>query len=272
MNGRKLSHIVDTQIAAIFLGYQDCLSLQNLIRKVLNVDIAKDETISDWTQRPLSNNQLYYASNDVFYLIKLYEQLSHILKKESKWEFFTEECQNLSEIKNPIETQSLKYLKRNDSDYVKAMIKKLVHWREEKAKLKNLPRNWILKDRYLRTIALEKNNEEWLNKQLLTEKQFNSYQHIFCGFQRDLKHLSNSRTIAKNYPSIEKTIIKIKQKVLKCSQKWNIPNEFICNQKTIKSIVEDAILIKNLKKLNGWRGRLLNDSFYSVLKKYLVET
>ena len=44
----------------------------------------KSETNSNWLKRPLSNDQLDYASDDVNFLIPIFEKQSKILKKIKK--------------------------------------------------------------------------------------------------------------------------------------------------------------------------------------------
>lgn len=74
-------NILDTQIAAAFVGHSYSLGFANLARDVLNVDLPKGETRSDWLQRPLSVAQIQYAAMDVEYLYILATELIASLKK-----------------------------------------------------------------------------------------------------------------------------------------------------------------------------------------------
>ncbi|MDA0712136.1 MAG: ribonuclease D, partial [bacterium] len=67
--------IFDTRSAAGFSGMSSTLSLSNLLRACLNVQLAKTETRTDWLQRPLSDDQLDYALDDIRYLPALYHHL-----------------------------------------------------------------------------------------------------------------------------------------------------------------------------------------------------
>ncbi|MEO7149569.1 MAG: ribonuclease D, partial [Rhodanobacteraceae bacterium] len=60
--------LFDTQIAAAMCGMGFGISYQRLVAELLGVDIPKDETRSDWLQRPLSAAQYDYAQQDVAHL------------------------------------------------------------------------------------------------------------------------------------------------------------------------------------------------------------
>lgn len=47
------------------LGYS--VGLQGTLLKYLDIDLPKDQTLSDWSERPLSDRQIEYAANDVFF-------------------------------------------------------------------------------------------------------------------------------------------------------------------------------------------------------------
>jgi len=68
---KPLKNVFDTQVAMAFLGHGLQVSYQNALKTYLNIDIEKDQTRSDWLARPLSQEQMSYAANDVLYLVKL---------------------------------------------------------------------------------------------------------------------------------------------------------------------------------------------------------
>ncbi len=60
--------VVDTQILAAFAGLGWPRRLQDLVAAVLGKGLDKQETLSDWSRRPLSAAQLQYAGDDVLLL------------------------------------------------------------------------------------------------------------------------------------------------------------------------------------------------------------
>ena len=73
--GASPVNIFDTQIAAAFAGFPSMMSLQKLLFEAIDVGLAKTETVTDWSQRPLTAAQEAYALDDVRYLGRLREDL-----------------------------------------------------------------------------------------------------------------------------------------------------------------------------------------------------
>jgi ribonuclease D len=80
--------VFDTQVAAAFLGPKYSVSYSSLVSEWLNIDVAKDQTRSDWLQRPLTSAQLDYAAADVRYLQPMYEAMRSALESRGRWQWF----------------------------------------------------------------------------------------------------------------------------------------------------------------------------------------
>ncbi len=85
--GALPKNIFDTQIAACVTGLRSQISFKDLIYDYCQLDIDKSETRSDWTKRPLSQQQLNYAKYDVVYLLQCYPLIkAHLIKlKRLHW-------------------------------------------------------------------------------------------------------------------------------------------------------------------------------------------
>lgn len=66
--GMRPISVFDTQISAGCAGGGFPIRLQELVRRHLDMRVPKTETLSDWSQRPLSADQLRYAADDVLLL------------------------------------------------------------------------------------------------------------------------------------------------------------------------------------------------------------
>ncbi len=66
--GMRPCSVFDTQIAAGCAGDGFPIRLQELVRRHLDLRVPKAETLSDWSQRPLSADQRRYAADDVLLL------------------------------------------------------------------------------------------------------------------------------------------------------------------------------------------------------------
>lgn len=152
--------IFDTQIAAAFLGLGFSLSYQALVSEMLGIDIPKDATRSDWLKRPLSDIQKHYAANDVRYLLQLRDELQIKLAQAGRLEWFEQECHDLLSLAPQSEMRSnwengyasmSNAWRLNDTGL--RFLQALFVWREEQARSRNKPRNWIAKDSDLQLIA-----------------------------------------------------------------------------------------------------------------------
>jgi hypothetical protein len=53
-----------------------CPNLSQVCKEFLNVDLCKQEQMSNWERRPLRKRQMHYAALDAFVLIKIYDKFS----------------------------------------------------------------------------------------------------------------------------------------------------------------------------------------------------
>ncbi|PIY08729.1 MAG: hypothetical protein COZ18_10815 [Flexibacter sp. CG_4_10_14_3_um_filter_32_15] len=94
-----VKNIQDTALMYRFLlKSSNDIGLQSLVEEKLNIELEKQEQISDWAKRPLSKSQLIYAATDVIYLFELFEILKKELQKLDRWKWYDEERLKLEEI------------------------------------------------------------------------------------------------------------------------------------------------------------------------------
>ncbi|MBA8666424.1 ribonuclease D [Holosporaceae bacterium 'Namur'] len=142
-------NLLDTQTAALFLGYKDSPSFELLAADFLNVKVSKALQFSDWLIRPLSDEQLQYAITDANLLYELFFKIEERLNKLDRFAWALEESNLIkcgSKFITPIETMLNKFAGaiNKESDLLKCY--DLLSWREEKAKTLNVPRNYIIKE------------------------------------------------------------------------------------------------------------------------------
>ena len=76
-----------TKIASkLVRTYTDRHGLKNLLDELLGVDISKQQQMSDWGAKTLSDAQISYAASDVLYLHRLREKLDERLAREGRTE------------------------------------------------------------------------------------------------------------------------------------------------------------------------------------------
>ncbi len=83
--GTLAAPVYCTKIASkLVRTYTDRHGLKNLLGELLNVEVSKQEQMSDWGAETLSKAQLGYAASDVLYLHRLKEKLDARLTRESR--------------------------------------------------------------------------------------------------------------------------------------------------------------------------------------------
>lgn len=86
---------IDLQLMMAFLGLGYSKGLQASLEEELKILLPKDQTRSDWSLRPLTDEQIVYAANDVLYLDKLYQTLiSKFKASDPRLTWFYEEMKN----------------------------------------------------------------------------------------------------------------------------------------------------------------------------------
>ena len=76
--------VFDTQVAASVVGWGSQISFAKIVNRVIGKKIDKSETYTDWCRRPLSENQIKYALDDVRLLFPVYKRLIESSRKKAK--------------------------------------------------------------------------------------------------------------------------------------------------------------------------------------------
>ena len=89
--GKPISGLFDTQLAAGFVGMEYPASLGNLVQRMVNKTLPKGETRTNWGRRPLSEDQITYALNDVVDLSEMHDKLESMVIDLNRQDWLTEE-------------------------------------------------------------------------------------------------------------------------------------------------------------------------------------
>jgi ribonuclease D len=161
--------VFDTQIAALFNGYNETPSYKKLVQDFCKINIDKSLQKENWLKRPISEEKINYLINDVYYLKIIFNKL---IKKE---------IYKISHEDYPIIFK--KKLGSNILNNKKFI--KIISLRNKIAKKINLPKNWVFSDKeIIRNLKnekisiisknLNKNNIKILTKLIVNfKKNFN---------------------------------------------------------------------------------------------------
>ncbi len=83
--GALTAPVYCTKIASKMVRtYTDRHGLKNLLHELINVDVSKQQQMSDWGAETLTAAQLDYAASDVLYLHQLRDELNKRLAREGR--------------------------------------------------------------------------------------------------------------------------------------------------------------------------------------------
>ncbi|MEB3196368.1 MAG: ribonuclease D [Candidatus Sericytochromatia bacterium] len=153
--------IWDTQLVTGLFGYSGRLGYQAVVENMLGKKPTKGETLTDWSQRPLTPEQLHYALEDVRFLIPLYEAERRELQGLGREAWALEECERVRchverNLQTRADQQTLFYRIKGWSSLDRrglAVLRELAIWREQEAARRNRPRGSVMRDEYLVEMA-----------------------------------------------------------------------------------------------------------------------
>jgi len=149
--------LFDTQPAAALLGHGDQIGYAKLVKQVLGVDLAKDQSRTDWSRRPLNEDQLRYAFDDVIYLGQAYLKLRGQLSDKGRLQWLAPDFAYLANPANYTQDPSTAWLRIKGRQHLKnvqtAILQALAGWREDQAVKRDLPRKWVIKDEVMVDLA-----------------------------------------------------------------------------------------------------------------------
>ncbi|MCW5688479.1 MAG: ribonuclease D [Pseudolabrys sp.] len=150
--------IVDTQVAAMVLGYGDSISYDQLVQRITGDVLDKSNRFTDWTRRPLTDAQVTYALSDVTHLRAVYLKLAADLAKRGRATWVEAEMGVLTSPEtyrmDPERAwERLRTRARKPKEL--AVLMEVAAWREREAQTRDVPRSRVLKDDVVGDIATQ---------------------------------------------------------------------------------------------------------------------
>ena len=149
--------IFDTQLAAAVLGYDHQIGYADLVNQITGIKLEKKHTRANWSRRPLAEDEINYAMDDVRYLLPVYQTLKTELDDKKRYAWIEKDLLAMTSASNyQIETADLwRRLKgvQKLRGVELQIARHLCQWREQMAQQINLPRRWVVKDDLIIEIA-----------------------------------------------------------------------------------------------------------------------
>jgi len=277
--------LFDTQIAAAFVGWGSSMGLRRMLEQELGVELAKEETTSDWLQRPLTDAQEHYAALDVAYLPEIAERQKEMLAQLGRSGWVHQECMAL--LNTPVDSDplGLKYYKRFSQMYRRktkqiAALRDLSAWREQVSRKENLPRNRVLRNQALLEIV-----DRWPQSKAhlgrlpemrhRTQRTYgDQIMDILAGAEQSAKDNPPEPIPQPLHVYWAPHMKAVKAAARKLAEQWGLPPEVLLRKKELEALIRSADSQGNYhlpEEMTHWRrdevGPLLLDALAALEKK-----
>ena len=151
-----ITNLFDTQVAAGFAGFSAQAGYLGLLHDALRIRLAKSASFTRWDTRPLTQEQLGYAREDVEHLLALTDDLQRRLREQSRLGWAREECRAVEEAsdeRDPLEVWRRLPRSSSLSPSERAVARELGAWRERTAERENRPVGGVVRDPTLVELA-----------------------------------------------------------------------------------------------------------------------
>lgn len=267
----SLARLFDTQIAASFAGFGAGLGYQKLVRDLLDVELPKGETRSDWLRRPLSEQQLDYAAQDVLHLPGLHATLDATVVQRGYSAWLAEDCARLLARARQREPDAQPQTGlRGAAEWPRerqALLRRVLLWRDRTARTINRPRPWLLDDAHALDLSVRPPNDA----EELAERS--KGQRALRGAQRaELLDVLRAplapeelefAPIARAPTMREKTsIAQMKETVSRYATELDLPEGLLCARRHLEALLATRTWPA---ALDGWRREVLHDALIAQL-------
>mgnify|MGYP001817096280 FL=1 len=151
--------LFDTQRAAALLNLGFGLGYAALVKLICDVELPKGETRSDWLQRPLTQSQCDYAAQDVTWLLSVWRELQARCREQGKLDWvLSDGVDTVSAARSSGVNgyhRRIKNAWKLDPRQLNALAA-MCEWRETTARIRDLPRGWIVVDKVCLQLAQQR--------------------------------------------------------------------------------------------------------------------
>lgn len=263
--------VFDTQLANAFQAKDFSTSYANLVAQQLGVELGKHETRSNWLQRPLTEEQIRYAREDVHYLLPLFECLSNKLRDLDRAQWFHDLMTDKAFVRGDPHRyyRSMKKAWRLDPPQLN-VLQSLCAWREHKAMSEDLPRNRIIWDDHLYQFAQVRQLEygdliESLPRAVVRRYADELIEHHRKGCANTEVLQPILRPLTQGQNAITKALRDVARSH---ADRLRFADELLARKRDVEACVRHYLETGDLSpEYQGWRGQIVADEFKTVLKR-----
>ena len=271
--GVVMNPVFDTQLAASFLSLRQQVGYGLLVEHFTGVHLPKADSLTDWSQRPLDEEQLQYAEDDVRYLPGIYDSMMTQLVAKNRLGWLMPEMARLTDPAHVerVPEEAYLHLKRSGSLTRRqlAVAREVAAWRERRAAQRNQPRKWVISDELLVEISKRcPKSPERLRRirgtdHLSDEEVSALVRGVRKGLSLDLDDLPVVKRRERNSPEAEGAVDLMYALLRIVSDRSGIAMQLIATRDDLMDLVAGH---KDCRLLEGWRYELAG----SLLERLLA--
>ena len=263
----------DTQIAASLAGLGHGLGYAATVSKLLQIELPKSETRSDWLQRPLSESQKNYAALDVAWLPLIYGLLLKKLRERNRLEWVEEDCDAMVQAARNTEAPELYYQRVKGAWRLRgnqvAVLQDLCAWREREARLRDMPRNHLLKENVCLSLAQDMPKyQATLARPGLEGKTMRQYGEVLLQIiTRAAERTDVPARLPQPLNRAQGDQLKaLREAVNRWAEESDLPAEILVRKKELEALVQ-AENPQLDGRLTGWRCDIVGEPLLAELTK-----
>ncbi len=281
--GVKVSAFYDTQVAEAHLNKGNALGLALLVERYKNVKMDKGQARTDWLQRPLSDKQLNYASEDVRWLLDIYKEQSEALG-DSIVDVMEDIALIVGKKHRPLIAENAwRDVKSNWQLNPRqlAVLKELAQWRMNEAINRDLALNFVVNERSLVLLAEQQPSTLNAMKAISGIHPMEVRKHGKTLLDCIAKGLSVAdddcpAKVARlvEEPKYKKVLLELKSVIKTFADDNGIATELLASKRQLNQFIAYHWQLHPWSKdlqpelCVGWRGRLVGSALLEALNKF----
>ncbi|MCQ8878346.1 ribonuclease D [Pseudoalteromonas shioyasakiensis] len=274
--------LFDTQFALQLLGRGNCMGFAHMVKALLDIDIDKSESRTNWLQRPLTEKQLDYAAADVFHLLPCFKIIIEQINEANYFQLVINETDLVAQKRAYQVPDELLYKDIKNAWQLKpselVILKELAAWRRNKAIRKNLALNFVVKEHNLVEIAKRKPTSLNALRNIPDveniEVNRSGVEILKCIEKAKVIPVSDYPEQLKrliDFPAYKKVAKEIKQKITKVAKEQGIPEDVMASKKQINQLISWNWKLTPEQRKTHLKPDLLNSWRYDYVKDALQE-
>lgn len=278
----EMDGLFDTQIAARFLGIQET-GLESLLKRFFDLKLDKRFQKKDWSRRPLPEEMIAYAAEDVAHLLPLAELLEARLSDLGRLSWVEEECEILSGVRPAEENGAPLFLRFKGAGRLRprglAVLEALLQYRKQVAKAKDRPFFKTFSNRSM--LDLAKTRPRTLKKLrscgILSERQIQMYgTDLVETIERAMNQPEEELPVYPRkkppsmHPSVPKRIRALRIWRDRCAQQLDLDPSILLTKSLMTAVAllnpEKPSDLKKIPEMRRWQRREFGNDIVSALK------